>query len=60
MSGFFSIDNPLEFHSSDVSDINHYEPGMDCAGLCYDCDKGSYCWLSCCADDVVDAPMDVL
>lgn len=29
-------------------EINYVEPHKDCSHLCYDCEKGSYCWDSEC------------
>lgn len=29
-------------------EINYVEPYKDCSHLCYDCEKGSYCWDSEC------------
>ena len=29
-------------------EINYVEPCKDCSHLCYDCERGSYCWDSEC------------
>lgn len=48
--------NPGSFQQSDNfttttygdMEINYVEPHKDCDHLCYDCEKGSYCWDSEC------------
>lgn len=42
------IDRQFVAHctSEGLSEIEYVEPGVGCAQLCYDCEKGTYCWDS--------------